>query len=215
VNLPENEVTRQAAALLAQAGGTAAIPHEPARVVWGQRPQRVNVYGETLDYEEQDEERPPSPTPTTPPVQIPAPQLPVVPDIAYQMQTGQVLVWFHDNSLQPLKVYRYRLGVKFLNPLLGFDNAVKAPAFAAAPSVTTPFSEWSDPVQVPQATEFFLQGDGLRPQHRPAGQGALHYRAGTVHRWGQKDPVNQSCHHGGGGSVGGFLHRGHRGGVPR
>ena len=81
-----------------------------------------------------------------------------MPLITTQMQNGKVLVWIHDDSLQPLKVYRYRVAVKFLNPLLGFDNVVTDPSFAASSSVTTPFSEWSDPVEVPQSTEFFLTG---------------------------------------------------------
>ncbi|MCJ7544476.1 MAG: hypothetical protein MUP47_07935, partial [Phycisphaerae bacterium] len=74
------------------------------------------------------------------------------------VQNGKVLVWIHDDSLQPLKVYRYRVGVKFLNPLLGFDNTVTDPNFAAVASVATPFSEWSKEVEVPQSTEFFLTG---------------------------------------------------------
>jgi hypothetical protein len=83
-----------------------------------------------------------------------------MPDIVQQIRNGKVLVWIHDDSLQPLKVYRYRVGIKFLNPLLSFDNVVTDPSFAATASVTTPFSEWSDPVEVPQSTEFFLTGAG-------------------------------------------------------
>ncbi len=176
VNLPDNEVTRQAAA--AATGGTAvgagpgvpsptltAIP-KPGFMPGAPRGGRGRYEDETLtDEDRRGVLRPPpvlsparrgAPTPLS--EQIPAPQLPTVPDIRDQMQGGKVLVWFHDNSLQPLKVYRYRLGVKFLNPLLGFDNAVKEPSFAQTPAVTTPFSEWSDPVEVPQPTEFFLVG---------------------------------------------------------
>jgi hypothetical protein len=160
VNLPENEITKEAAAALAQGGGTGA-PGTPQAAAPRVRTY-VNQYGETETIEEG--QTPPSgaPVPGQPLVpaqlsaQIPPPKLPVVPDISQQMQAGMVLVWFHDGSLQPLTVYRYRLAVKFLNPLLGFDNVVKETACATEPAVTTPFSEWSDRVEVPQPTEFFL-----------------------------------------------------------
>jgi hypothetical protein len=176
VNLPDNEVTRQAA--LSPPGGTAGgvgTPAPPSLTAFpkpGLPPTPSNWFP-TGEKPESEEDRrqvapagpsaspgtgPPSGTLTLRPDQIPAPPLPVVPNIQDQMSSGSVLVWFHDNSLQPLKVYRYRLGVKFLNPLLGFDNAVTEASFAAEPSVTTPFSEWSDPVEVPQPTEFFLVG---------------------------------------------------------
>jgi hypothetical protein len=74
------------------------------------------------------------------------------------MQKGLVLVWFHDNSLESMKVYRYRLRVKLLNPLLAFENAVRDPNHAAIPVLMTPYSGWSDPVVVPKVTEFFLAG---------------------------------------------------------
>lgn len=159
VNLPENEVTTEAAAALAAAGGT--VGTSPGTLL-PPRPQlRVRPYGYSgYRYEEEEEEeRESAPPPAVALIeQIPAPVLPIVPDILQQVQNGKVLVWIHDDSLQPLKVYRYRVGMKFLNPVLGFDNMVTDPSFAAAPSVTTPFSEWSDPVEVPQSTEFFLTG---------------------------------------------------------
>jgi hypothetical protein len=173
VNLPDNEITRQAAA--APPGGTVGgagpgAPLQPISAIPKPAFPTGPSRGGYRPFDEEslaDEHRgapggpgagPASATPTPRAEQIPAPQLPTVPDIREQMQDGRVLVWFHDNSLQPLKVYRYRLAVKFLNPLLGFDNAVKEASFAADPAVTTPFSEWSDPVEVPQPTEFFLVG---------------------------------------------------------
>jgi len=185
VNLPENKVTKEAAeAAQATEGGLAGGPGTVQPSYGPPRPTLVSptlrrpgyssvdsTEGAFSDYEAPDiEERgrfapmpsrypgaTPTPTGTTT-EEIPAPQQPVVPDIRQQMTNGNVLVWFHDDSLQSTKVYRYRLAIKFLNPLLGFDNVVEEPAFAAAPSITSQFSDWSDPVEVPKPTEFFLTG---------------------------------------------------------
>jgi hypothetical protein len=86
------------------------------------------------------------------------PEPTAVPLLLDQMQQGQVLVWFHENSLESTKVYHYRLRLKLLNPLLAFETSVSDPNDAAVPGVVTPWSEWSDLVAVPQATEFFLVG---------------------------------------------------------
>ena len=90
------------------------------------------------------------------PIVPPEPTL--VPALADQTSKGSVLVWFHDNSLESMKVYRYRLRVKLLNPLLAFENTVTDPNHAAIPVLMTPYSDWSDPVFVPKVTEFFLVG---------------------------------------------------------
>jgi hypothetical protein len=87
-----------------------------------------------------------------------APTPTVVPSLEYQQQKNQLLVWFHDNSLVSSKVYRYRLRLKLLNPLLAFENMVTNTSFAATPALLTQFSDWSDTVYVPQATEFFIVG---------------------------------------------------------
>ena len=180
VDLPENDVTKEAASAVAAGtvapGAPGALPGfgapAPRPAVSRQPLGRVpeNQFGEAIDDIEDIQPRGPggggrvglAPVPTVPappPVEsIPPPQLPTIPDIATQMQTGKVLVWFHDSSLQPLKTYRYRLRIQFLNPLLGFDNAVKDPASAAEPLVAGAFSDWSDPIELPQPTEFFLTG---------------------------------------------------------
>jgi hypothetical protein len=92
------------------------------------------------------------------PEPIVPPEPTLVPPLAGQLLKGSVLVWFHDTSLESLKVYRYRLRVKLLNPLLAFANAVADPNDAAPSSLLSPYSDWSDPVFVPQVTEFFLVG---------------------------------------------------------
>ncbi|MCJ7544664.1 MAG: hypothetical protein MUP47_08915, partial [Phycisphaerae bacterium] len=126
VNLPENDVTKEAAALLAQTGGTLGASPEglyPARLP----PAPRLIPGRGIRDEEEEERE--SPAPAVALIeQIPAPVVPTVPEFPVQVQNGKVLVWIHDDSLQPLKVYQYRLGVKFLNPLLGFDNVVTDPS---------------------------------------------------------------------------------------
>lgn len=164
VNLPDNDVSKAGAAFIAQAGGTAGNVSGAPLPAWAQpsltpQPSYALSAGPASEQEYADGEtgQPSGPTLAQ---QIPAPQLAVVPDILWQMQHGSVLAWIHDDSLQPLKVYRYRVAVKVLNPLLGFDNMVKDPSFASAPWIPTPFSPWSEAVEVPQSTEFFLTGAG-------------------------------------------------------
>jgi len=82
-----------------------------------------------------------------------------VPPLEDQKRSGQVLVWFHDNSLEPMEVYRYRLRLRFLNPLYTFDKEVVDPQKdSRIVAVETPFSEWSDKVFIPTTTEFFVYG---------------------------------------------------------
>jgi len=133
------------------------------------------------EYEMPDElrrRRRPAPAPTTPrrrprpkpKLRIPTPvgeeELPPPPDetpvpaLAEQLQRGEVLIWMHDTSLESTKVYRYRLRLVLANPLLTYARDVKEghEADARKPSVTTPWSEWSQQVSVPRATEFFVTG---------------------------------------------------------
>lgn len=167
VNLPDNDVSKAATAFIAQLGGTApdGTYQSAALPAWAQPDLTLQPFYASAassggyDYEREEEEYDyAQPRAATLVEQIPAPQMPLVPDILWQFQHANVLVWLHDDSLQPLKVYRYRLAVKFLNPLLGFDNVVRDPSYAATPWIPTPFSPWSDPVEIPQSTEFFLAG---------------------------------------------------------
>ncbi len=189
VNLPSNEVTEEAATLAdanakpaPSSGGmqTLGMPALGRSNLPSRRPSvSANQYGdyEAPDYEAPDRggggrrpsgaRRPPRTVVQAGPTieDIPAPQIPVVPPLIEQMRNGKVCVWFHDDSLHSLKVYRYRLAVKFLNPLLGFENVATERAFSASPAVVSKFSEWSEPVEAPLPTEFFLTG-AVRRQGR-------------------------------------------------
>jgi len=87
-----------------------------------------------------------------------APQATNVPDLEFQRRIGKVLVWLHDMSPEPGKTYRYRLRVKFVNPLLTYANSVTREPDARQPYVFSPYSDWSEPVHVPRLTEFFVTG---------------------------------------------------------
>jgi len=96
------------------------------------------------------------PAETTEPTGPPEPTF--VPSLLWQKEAGKVLVWFHQTGLESRKVYRYRVRLVLLNPLLTYDTDVKNRAEAAVASVMTPPSQWSDPVFVPKAAEMFLTG---------------------------------------------------------
>ena len=81
-----------------------------------------------------------------------------VPLLQEQIQAGMVLAWFHDISLEPMKTYQYRIRLKLENPLLAQDRIAKPVEDAERIALYSPFSPWSEPVFVPQVTEFFLSG---------------------------------------------------------
>lgn len=108
--------------------------------------------------------RPAAPSPGTPPaagaapVQGPDPVITPAPLWSDQVKMGKVLVNFHDNSLESAKTYRYRLRLILLNPLLTYDAELKNPEDGKKVSLATPYSDWSEPVVVHEALEFFVDG---------------------------------------------------------
>jgi hypothetical protein len=85
-----------------------------------------------------------------------------VPPFDRQLADGRVLVWFHDQSIRPGRSYRYRIRLKLRNPLLLHERDLAASARddGLTTSLNSPWSEWSKPVRVNTATEFFLAGSG-------------------------------------------------------
>ena len=83
-----------------------------------------------------------------------------LPSFQEQQASGKVFVWIHDTSVQPLKIYRYRIRLKLLNPLFMQEKRLprsrRRDAFEA--SIPTPWSPWSEPVSTSKVTEFFLTG---------------------------------------------------------
>jgi hypothetical protein len=68
-------------------------------------------------------------------------------------------VWFHEDGLAFDRAYQYRCRLVLVNPLLGWPDDVPAssPADAEQPTLTTPWSDWSDSVAAAPTTEFFFQ----------------------------------------------------------
>ncbi len=77
-----------------------------------------------------------------------------------QKQAGMILLWIHDNSLEPMKAYRYRLQLSLVNPLFTYEREVKSDSKedATTPTIESPWSEWSDTVFIPNTNEFHLSG---------------------------------------------------------
>lgn len=86
------------------------------------------------------------------------PQPKAVPPLAQQIQDGTVLLWSHDTTIEPLKTYQYRVRLVLVNPLITFIEDVVDEKDAGVAVVRTQFSRWSNPVNVPQETEFFVTG---------------------------------------------------------
>ena len=120
------------------------------------------------------------PTPAAPaaPKEIELPKVTPVPRLEDQMSQGEVLFWLHVTSLEPAKVYQFRVRLVFVNPLVAATADADKPEDAKPALVRTQFSEWSNPVWVPQETEFFVTGQN-------ASQG---YASVTVfaRKWGQR-----------------------------
>lgn len=84
-----------------------------------------------------------------------------IPTIEKQIQEGKLLILVHDQSLDSSKVYQYRVRLVLLNPLYAHDSkdvAEDNPDDVLVASIKTPFSDWSQRVAVPKATEFFITG---------------------------------------------------------
>lgn len=70
-------------------------------------------------------------------------------------------VWSHDAGVEPGRVYRYRLRVLLNNPLYQRERSLGTEdpemiALAGQPLVASPWSEWSDPVEVGRASYYFV-----------------------------------------------------------
>jgi len=92
------------------------------------------------------------------------------PPFGQQQQAGKYLIWFHDMTLQTGKAYRYRVRLKILNPMLGFeglmykDDTVDYKTEAWITTMDTPWSAFSAPVRAVKEIDFFLvdsKRDGL------------------------------------------------------
>lgn len=67
-------------------------------------------------------------------------------------------VWFHDDSVEPGKTYRYRMRVRIWNRYVGKRDVLQDPSNAEKTELTGDWSLPSDPVTVAPETHFFVRG---------------------------------------------------------
>lgn len=67
-------------------------------------------------------------------------------------------VWFHDDSVEPGKTYRYRMRVRIWNRYVGKRDVLQDPTNAEKTELTGEWSLPSDPVTVAPETFFFVRG---------------------------------------------------------
>ncbi|NLF29645.1 MAG: hypothetical protein GX591_02015 [Planctomycetes bacterium] len=87
------------------------------------------------------------------------PMLTRVPVLAQMCLAGQVQLWLHDTTCKPGEVYRYKLRVEVCNPLFMNVTPGTRPDDAPAVVVATE-SDWSEPIETPRQTEFFVTDGG-------------------------------------------------------
>lgn len=97
---------------------------------------------------------PMEPIEAVPPVAPPAAPAAAPPEV----KTG--IAFFDDSTMTVGTSFRYRIQLVVINPLLTYDDAVAEDKVAEARKkfVTSPPSEWSDPVSVGREVHFFVTG---------------------------------------------------------
>jgi hypothetical protein len=71
---------------------------------------------------------------------------------------GEPAVWFHDDSVQPGKTYRYHMRVKLWNRYVGRRAALRDPTQADEPVLLGEWSLPSPPITVAPKRHFFVRG---------------------------------------------------------
>jgi hypothetical protein len=79
-------------------------------------------------------------------------------DLVTHPDSGKPAVWFHDDSVEPGKTYRYRTRVQLWNRYVGQMRAMKNPEDAKKDIIRGEWSEPSDPITVTPTTHFFVSG---------------------------------------------------------
>jgi hypothetical protein len=74
------------------------------------------------------------------------------------LERDDVPLWTTDIDVQPGATYRYRMRYDILNPFAGKANRLNATQKPLAEPlvVASPWSDWSEPVEVPDSTYFFV-----------------------------------------------------------
>jgi len=95
---------------------------------------------------------------------------------------GDITGWAHDDSVEPGKVYRYRVVYKLKNPIYQTVNVASNPALANQFEIASAPSDWTSPVSVPALTSFFLAGGFDASTARTVKFEIYRYHDGTLHR---------------------------------
>ena len=72
-----------------------------------------------------------------------------------------VAIWFHDDTVESGKTYRYRMRARLWNRYVGQMRAMVDPAEARVPVIAGEWSLESDPVTVTPSTYFFVRGASI------------------------------------------------------
>jgi hypothetical protein len=88
----------------------------------------------------------------------------------------ETAVWFHDDTVDAGKTYRYRMRVKLWNRYVGQMRAMKDPEQAKQPVATGEWSSPSEPITVTPSTYFFVTGG--RPAESSASVDVWKWRDG-------------------------------------
>ena len=74
--------------------------------------------------------------------------------------------WAHDDTVQPGKSYRYKVRYKIKNPVFQIFNITQPKSLSNVFAITSPDSNWSEPVNIPPLTRLFCR------DHQPEQLGA-------------------------------------------
>jgi hypothetical protein len=91
-------------------------------------------------------------------------------------ESGEPAVWFHDDTVEAGKTYRYRMRVKLWNRYVGRMRSMKDPEQAKTPVVAGEWSFPSEPITVTPSTYFFVSGG--RPADKSASVDVWKWRQG-------------------------------------
>lgn len=69
-----------------------------------------------------------------------------------------VEIWFHDDTVESGKTYRYRVRYKMLNPIFGLFNVSRPEELTEQFALTSEWSEWSQPVGLDSLVRYFVYG---------------------------------------------------------
>ena len=73
-----------------------------------------------------------------------------------ELGTEDIFVWFHDDTVEPGKTYRYKMSYRIRNPLFGLDRVAQNIEATKVFAIASPASDWSAPVVIDPISRFFV-----------------------------------------------------------